>query len=71
MKAVPNKDAFSVEGNNCCAMTENRDVQIVAHAYLKARDDLVGDEGRFIREHVVRGPGVRHRKVTIEKGGGG
>ncbi len=71
VEAVPNMDSFSVEVNNSCAMTKNRNVQIVAHANLKARDDIVEDEGRFDWENMVHGPGVRHCKATIEKGGGG
>ena len=44
VEGIPNKDAFPLEGKNGCTTTKNRDVQIVAHPNLKARDNFVGDD---------------------------
>jgi hypothetical protein len=64
MEDVPYENAFSIEAEDSSATTKNRDVRIVSHADVEARDGIVGYERRLVGDHVIHGPGVSYRETT-------
>jgi hypothetical protein len=53
MEEVLDENAFSIEAEDSSATTENRDVRIVSHVDVEARDGLVGDKRRLIRSSTM------------------
>ncbi len=53
MEAMVNQDLLAIEGDDGRAMTKDWCERIIAHANSTSQDGIVGDKGRFVRDHVV------------------
>jgi hypothetical protein len=60
---VADEKALTIQGNNRSPATKDRGIRIVTHADPKTNDGFVGNEGVSVRDHVVRGAGISHRKT--------
>ncbi len=58
--------AFAIQGHNSHALPKDRSIRVVSHLDTKVMDQLVGDEGRTVRKHVVRGTTTRRCKSSRE-----
>ncbi len=67
VEGIPDEDTLTVEGDNSGATAQDHDERIIFHAHLKVWDQIVWDEGSFLRKHVVGGSGVGHGKAFRQK----
>ena len=62
MKAIPDEDFLSIEGDDGQAVAKDWSKQIVAHPNPSSQDGMVRDERRIIREHMLGGACVRNNQ---------
>jgi hypothetical protein len=53
METMANQDLLAVERDDGGAITKDQSKRVVTHVDLMPQDWIVGDKGRFVREHVV------------------
>ena len=61
MQHVPDQYSVPIESKHCSPPSKDRGVGPIAHLHPFV-DPVVGDEGGLVRDHVVSGTRVRHRK---------
>ncbi len=55
MEAIPDEDLLAIEGDDGCTVAKDGGKRVVTHSNTLARNRMVGNERRLIREHVVGG----------------
>ncbi len=68
MEDIAEENPFGIEAKDGSATAEDRDERVVAHANAETGDRPIGDEGRFIGDHVICGTGVGDSETAA--GGG-
>ena len=63
VKDIPDEKALTVQRDDGRAPAKNWSIRVVSHPNAKVADRLVRYEGRPIREHMVRGPSIRHNET--------
>ena len=65
MEAIPDEDLLAIEGDDGRAVAKDGGKRVVTHPNTPARDRMVGNERRLIREHVVGSPGVSNKEGSL------
>ena len=55
VEAIPDEDLLAIEGDDGCTVAKDGGKRVVTHSNTLARNRMVGNERRLIREHVVGG----------------